>query len=160
MTITIFQCSKLIDDSTESCWANFWTRNRFFHEHTNIKIDFVFSSIQFNNLIPTISHFSTIEKMSTSCLSFISITCHGETIYSMVTTTHHIDSHEINTSWGTIWLEKEMNSIINPFWTHVCARDHHSTSDKICWTVPNHHLRIEPVRSRNKLSFWDEKLDF
>ena len=239
MLVAIFESDKLINSGADWCWAKFWTLNLdpqtcsyylffrqekvvrgihswdgLFHQHTNIQINFLNITIDFDNIAPTLKikwvkicdsskmthnfwiifwesfsertsfHFSTTIKRSESTLLHACFSDFGKGIDSMITPTlwkdfeprilvvHdnfytvlcpvilllwylspylvqnprlNINWHQIDSGFGSSWLEKEMNSIINPFWTRINARDHHTATEHAGWWLTGQHLRIEPV---------------
>ena len=65
----------------------------------------------------------------------------------------NINWHQIDSRFCSSWLEKEMNSIINPFWSGINTRDHHTTTEHTGWWLTGQHLRIEPICSKYRVIF-------
>ena len=65
----------------------------------------------------------------------------------------NINRHQIDSRFGSGWLKKEMNGIINPFWSRINTRDHHTTTEHTGRWLTGQHLRIEPICSRYQIIF-------
>ena len=83
--------------------------------------------------------------MSKTGLTGACIASSGIRVDTMITTTLNVNSHKIHTRFETMGLKEKVNSIIDPFRTHIGPWQHHSSTDQSSWTLTIQELWIEPI---------------